>query len=417
MKLHISSPSELIDSPVSFRVSDTEASSVVLVVRVTDAEGHPWQSIHDYQVGDDGVVEIPDPDEPWTSMEFVSEATAPVVFTGCETGLDFVITATAEREAASLTVRRSWGVGLVTDRIEGDGWVLACYRPAVTEGPLPGVIVVPGTLVSGATQATAALFASHGYAAGVLYYTQQPGLPDSVARIAVESIEAGMRSFAALLYVDSERVAVHAGSVGCQTALATLSGARDFRAKAVVLVAPSHVVFQALRNDGPPPKASALTRGAVDLPYVPVKAEKLFSQLIKNQVRRLFSRRPTSMAIATRTAYAAGLADGDAVEAAVIPVEEVDAPILGIAGDDDQSYPADEMVRAIMDRRSSAGVGAADELHVYTGAGHFIRPPATPTTVDRSDGLVAGGTPRGSAVAQRDAWNRTLAFLGTHLGG
>jgi hypothetical protein len=49
-------------------------------------------------------------------------------------------------------------------------------------------------------------------------------------------------------------------------------------------------------------------------------------------------------------------------------------------------------------------------------AGHFLRPPVTPTTVDRSASLVAGGTGAGSARAQRQAWTATLSFLRSTLG-
>jgi hypothetical protein len=62
-------------------------------------------------------------------------------------------------------------------------------------------------------------------------------------------------------------------------------------------------------------------------------------------------------------------------------------------------------------------IAAGDDVELdYPGAGHFFRPPATPSTVNRNDSLVAGGAPAESAQAQRDAWTRTLAFLKASLG-
>jgi dienelactone hydrolase len=123
------------------------------------------------------------------------------------------------------------------------------------------------------------------------------------------------------------------------------------------------------------------------------------------------------MAMATLPAYAAGLRDDEAVARAAIPVENIACPILVVAGEDDQSYPAADMARALIDRRvrKAAAHSTDDSLLTFADVGHFVRPPAIPTTVDRSDGLIAGGSPAPVARAQRDAWTAVLGFLGQHL--
>jgi BAAT / Acyl-CoA thioester hydrolase C terminal len=78
-------------------------------------------------------------------------------------------------------------------------------------------------------------------------------------------------------------------------------------------------------------------------------------------------------------------------------------------------WPAAMMAKALIDRRRDRGRHDADHVLVLAGAGHFIRPPITPTTVDRNDALIAGGTPDGSARAQRIAWDTTLDFLRSRL--
>lgn len=405
----------LVDSPVTFRVTDTTSTSTALTIQGRDDAGVRWRSECTYPVDAAGTVVIADPDAPWTTMSVDDPSTA-TLFEACDGSLEFTAIASDGATSATCAVTRVWGHDLVTETVRGPGWELAVYRPSGTTTPLPGVLVFPGTMVGRSVTATTALLASHGHAAAVLYYTQRPGLPDAFVRIATERIADGIAAFTSLPYVDADSVAIHASSVGVQTALATLS-TTDTSVRALVLVAPSHVVFQALRTDGPPEKASALMHDGVELPYVPVRSERLLLRLGANLVRRTVTRGRSSIALATLPAYAAGLRDDAAVAAATIPVEEIECPVLTIAGTADQCYPAATMARAIVDRRKQHGArfAADDVLALYPGVGHFIRPPAIPTTATRSAGLIGGGTPGDTARAQRDAWTRTMAFLLTHL--
>lgn len=416
MDLHISGESDLVDSPLRFRVSGTTADTVDFIVSTADAAGAPWRSSASYAVGPGGWLDLPDLDSPWATMQNKAVDRPAAIFENCATEIEFAITANTAHDSATQTVPRRWGLDLRTERITGDGWVLQIYRPPNDQPCLPGIVVLPGTMVGRSIAATTALLASHGYVTATLYYTQQPGLPDAFSRIATEDIAGGIEAFRQLPYVDGEAVAVHAGSVGVQTALATLI-TTGTAVRAVVAVAPSHVVFQALRDDGPPQKMSALTHGGEDLPYVPVKSERLLPQVLRNELRRRISRTPTSTALATSSAYEAGLRDASAVAEATLRVEDIDCPMLVIAGTADRCYPAAPMAAAIIDRREAARnpFAAQDELRIYDDVGHFIRPPAIPTTVDRSSGLISGGSPAATAAAQRDAWTHILRFLRTQL--
>ena len=416
MQLGVVGDDGLVDSTVRFRVSETTATEVTLTVSGYDAAGSRWRSDGDYRLDGSGELVITDPDAPWTTMRFDDPGATPTTFEATDSQLDFTATVFDGTESASRTVRRIWGRDLASENLTGDGWELAVYRPHGHSGPLPAVVVLPGTMVSRTVTGTAALLASHGYVTAVLYYTQRPGLPEHFVRIRTEAIADGIAALSALSYVNSDAIAIHAASVGVQTALATMTKTGT-KAKAVVVVAPSHVVFQSLRTDGPPEKASALTHAGVDLPYVPVRADRLLPQLAVNLLRSKLFRGPTSKALATTKAYEGGLRDRTAVEAATIPVEEIDAPILAIAGTDDQCYPAAAMAKEIIDRRARDAhcPSGDDQLVIYPRVGHFIRPPAAPTTVTRSPGLIGGGEPAAIAAAERDAWTRILGFLLTHL--
>ena len=112
----------------------------------------------------------------------------------------------------------------------------------------------------------------------------------------------------------------------------------------------------------------------------------------------------------------AAFADRDVARAAdaAIPVERIDAPMLLIAGEADAMWPSVSMAAALAARR---GHRPTDRVLVLPGTGHFVSPPATPTTVDRNADLVSGGTPEATAHGQRAAWNAALTFLRDVTGG
>jgi hypothetical protein len=129
--------------------------------------------------------------------------------------------------------------------------------------------------------------------------------------------------------------------------------------------------------------------------------------MLRHTLARRFRRHPVPEALHLRPAYEAGLGDDAAVEAARIEVEKIRCPLLLVAGDDDQMWPAAEMSREIISRRGRAD----DRLLCFEGVGHFIGAPYVPTTVQWTDSLFAGGTAAGIAHAQVASWQEILAFL------
>ncbi|SEW22869.1 acyl-CoA thioester hydrolase/BAAT C-terminal domain-containing protein [Halobacterium jilantaiense] len=101
--------------------------------------------------------------------------------------------------------------------------------------------------------------------------------------------------------------------------------------------------------------------------------------------------------------------------AARLPVEAVAADVVLVSGGDDGVWPADQMAETLaVAMRDAAG---RVTHHEYADAGHSIFLPYHPTTertvVERDDGpnMVHGGTPTGSAAADRDSWQHTLDAL------
>ncbi|MFP5348135.1 MAG: acyl-CoA thioester hydrolase/BAAT C-terminal domain-containing protein [Actinomycetes bacterium] len=416
MKLFVAPADGLVDTVPVLTVDGVEPGTAVEVtVTTTDAAAHRWRSSGDYVVAPGGSVQMEDPERPWWDMRFDDARSAPVAFTASDRALEYEVSVSCPAGSVQEVVRRSWAGDTPQTSRTGDGWSMRLYQPRGDDLPRAAVLVVPGSTGVSAMAPTAGLLAAHGYVAGVLAYMQERGLPSSFQRIPVEALVSGLRAFSATAGVDPDRVAVLAVSVGTAAAIAALSEATAAAVRAVVVVSPTSVVWQGLSDGGPPPKASMLTRDGRDLPYVPIRGEKLLGQMLRHAVGRRLTRRPTSSALRLLPAYSAALASAVGRAEAVLPVERVAAPLLAVAGTDDAMWPSEGMARALLERRRQAGRHEQDRLLVLPGAGHFLRPPVTPTTVDRNDSLVSGGTPEAVARGQRAAWDEILDFLGQHL--
>jgi dienelactone hydrolase len=392
----------LIDDPVDWRVSGVFAGAVVrLTVSGTDAAGRVWRSDAEYTVDDDGRFATADPDRPWWSM--TTDARPPVTFTVPEAWTCTAEVASSGAVAGTTLTRRS-GNGTPAKRLSGDRWRLD-VRSAGSGAP--GVLLVPGSTGMAAVAPRAGLLCARGYTTAVLGYMQEPGLPPSMREIPTEVVaDAGM-AFRALDEVDGDRIGVWAVSVGTELALAALSGPDPLPVRGVVAISPSDVVWQALSEGGPPPKASSLRHAGRGLPWVPLRGERLVGQMLQHAVRRrLPGGKGRSTALRLLPAYSNR--DESKAAAAAIPVERIDAPMLLVAGDADAMWPSVTMAAALAARR---GHHPADRLLVLPGTGHFVSQPATPTTVDRNADLVSGGTPEATAHGQRAAWDAVLAFL------
>ena len=105
----------------------------------------------------------------------------------------------------------------------------------------------------------------------------------------------------------------------------------------------------------------------------------------------------------------------------VIPVEEIDCPMLIICGEDDQDVSAFEMAQEVLARMNSHGKGALCSVASYPGAGHLIEPPFTPFCYASyhktfKTNFVWGGNAKDHSRAQHDSWWKILEFFSKNLG-
>lgn len=96
-------------------------------------------------------------------------------------------------------------------------------------------------------------------------------------------------------------------------------------------------------------------------------------------------------------------ANPDAVEAARIPVEQIDVPVYLLGGMADAVWASGEMAVSIAEARAHKGLET--QLYVYADAGHGLS--GTPT---RPSGAA-------EAAAKAEAFPALMAFLDAALGG
>ena len=428
MRLTVEPTEGLVDERPAIAVTGAPSGATVsLVLETVDAAGHSWRSATRFRASDDGAVdpsrdapvdgrrEGVDPTAPLWAMEFASDDEAPVAFVAPADRLEYVVEVRSNGEAGSQRIVRRWMAdGVRRERLSGGGFSGSLFLPAGDEAR-PGVLLVPGSTGVGALEPEAALLASHGYCAFVAGYMQEAGLPPSLREVPVEALLSASQALAADERVEGERIGWIAASVGTQGALAALALASP-PVRCAVAVAPSSVVWQALPENGRPPRTAAWTHGGEPLPWLPMHGERLIPELVRHKILERFSRHPRPKALHMLPAYEPSLRDTGAVARASIAVERIDCPLLLVSGDADEMWPASEMCESIIERRRSRGVGS-DVRHLrFADAGHFMRPPITPTTVPWSADLVSGGTAQGNARAQVAAWAARLEFLARHLG-
>jgi alpha-beta hydrolase superfamily lysophospholipase len=105
-------------------------------------------------------------------------------------------------------------------------------------------------------------------------------------------------------------------------------------------------------------------------------------------------------------------AEAAALEAARIKVEDIKAPLLLVAGTDDQTWPATEFCADIVARLKKAGFPYEVKNIVNEGGGHqsFI-----PYFVTAVRGGISGGSPKADAWGGYRSWAETISFLHRHL--
>jgi len=315
------------------------------------------------------------------------------------------LTARVNGEAvAEATVARRVAPGVervpldpATDGLAGD-----LYVPE-GDGPHPGVVSLHG---SGGEPAgrTARALAARGFTVLALRYFGGPDpVPESFAEIPVSYVGDAIDHLRARDDVADGDVGVMGASRG--TELALLVAAERDDVGAVAAYAPSaYAWFGEQDGEGPPP--SAWTVDGDPLPILPHPGPDGRPEETPRGLRH----RPLFETFVEH-------APDDALADVRLPVERIAADVLLVSGGDDGVWQAGEMAEAVVDAMADAP-GTATHRR-FPDAGHSFFVPYHPVTeravVATEDGpnVVHGGTPAGSADADRDSWTAALNALDT----
>lgn len=285
--------------------------------------------------------------------------------------------------------------------IREDGVVGTYFAPGARRIGAAVVVVAGSDGGIASAEWRSVLLASRGFDALALAYFRFDGLPESLLEIPLETLGRAARWLRREAGV--ARVGLLGFSKGSELSLST--SARIPLFGAVVAYTPSSVVWQGI-GPGFPRRSSWSFEGEA-LDYVPW-------HITEEMGRNLAAPGPKRY----RQLYLDSLdvtENREAVEAARIPVEAIDAPLLLITGTEDGSWPADRMAREILRTRQAAG--HQSDVHLsYEGAGHLIFAGSLPTAGNIvTAGQDFGGDKAANARAQIDSWPRVLAFLEQHL--
>lgn len=420
-----------LDEQVSIRLLGlTPGQRIALQASMRDDLDREWRSHAVFEASDVGIIDVSsqkplagtyDEIDPmglfWSLALLPDEGDRSPFLSGKTSLTPTIMSFTAEADGAAVAraelERLHLAPGVARTPVRESGLVGTLFQPAAGKNH-PSIIVLGGS-DGGLREAWAAQLAPHGYAALALAYFGIDNLPQNLVRIPLEYFETAIDWMARQERVVGDSLGVIGGSRGGELAL--LLGATFPQIKAVVGLVPSSLRWIGASSDASemrrrPP---AWTHGGKPLPCLSPKAN--LGALLRYGWSAL-NRRP----IALTPSFHAALKLREAVEQAAIAVERINGPVLLISGQDDQMWPSTVLSDIAIQRLAKHKHSFPYEHKTYEAAGHAFGFPYLPTTVTSarhplSNRVFAlGGSAAANARAAKDAWSRTLQFLGASLG-
>lgn len=319
-----------------------------------------------------------------------------------------VVTEAVEQFPGAVFAIQKTAAGLSPQRVVNAPASNSAPTPTPTPTKRPAIILLGGSEGGSTVTRGAAQLASHGFAVLALpYYSppnwpsqkaELPTLPAAFADIPIERLNEARAWLKTRADVDANRIAIHGTSKGAEFAL--LAAVHLPWVRAVVAIVPSDVVWEGWGDKVEPGKRASFAFNGKPFAFVPYVdfAQEFMGYQTGEDIR---IRRPQDKGRAAHPAAAV---------LARIPVERIKAPVLLVAGQDDQVWNSAMMAHNIAERRAAAKLDTVSLI--YTEAGHYLTGTGFDPTTQYDLGLMkGGGTPMGNAKAQADAWPKTIEFL------
>ncbi len=314
---------------------------------------------------------------------------------------------------ASRSIPRSLSApGTPSRMITDSGFVGQIFLPP-GKGVFPSLIVLGGGEggLSGASY-LAAYYASYGYAALAVAYFGAPGLPSEINRIPIEYFKTAVDWLKSQSFSKGQRMGITGGSRGAEAALAIASKINEFSA---VVADVGNALPLSGYDFSTGQEVSPWTYKGRDLPF---QKNLQFGRESYRQhpggVRAFEFKSTRNWKI---------LSNPSAIEAAILPVEDIKAPILFNTAEDDALWPSYPLSKVAYERRIAKQTEFKDEFYVYKKVGHVLgTPPGLPSAETYflfPDGSgeywELGGSAGENARAQRESAKINLRFLNQYL--
>ncbi len=264
--------------------------------------------------------------------------------------------------------------------ISRDNYILDVefYPPSVESGNV--AIMFLGGSEGGIPNFSVEPFTAKGYPCIKVGYFRTEHTPDHLEMIPLEYFEKAIGMFKSQSEVKEKKIVVIGVSKGGELALLLASIYKQI--EGVVAIVPSSVVFQGL---GPGGSSSWSYKEGKPVPFVPWYEPFDYSKVVNNQWGEL---------------YKLSLTQTDAVEKAVIKVEQINGPILIITGKEDKMWPSSQMGDMITKRLKENKFPHWYKHYAYENAGHVF-----------NEESPMGGTSDGNKKAGIDSEKRIFDFL------
>ena len=259
--------------------------------------------------------------------------------------------------------------------------------------PQPLVIHLAGEPGIDYVEVNAKLMASKGIASLALPICGYKNLPDLFKEIPLEQIMNTIDYVTALESIDSSRIGLFGSTRGGELALLIGSMRKDL--KLIIAANPCDVVNQSVVKQMTTSKSSWSWEGKA-LPYSKVKKSKVF----KLYTNRIVSNQTSQM---MKSVYLHNTATQ------LIPVEQITARVLLLAGESDDRWDSMMMAARIKSKINC-------EVVSYSKTGHVLGGPGCLSTMGFEQlSFSLGGSPETNGKAQHQSWKTIIDFIKKNL--